>query len=64
LCRLDLDHLSAAFYCLGLDCLLRTGLQISRALRFGAHPLNRCQHVRLLRQKRIPKIGRPLNVAC
>jgi hypothetical protein len=47
----------------GLHSLLRACLQISRALRLSSHPLDRFHYVGLLRQERVSKIGRPLDVA-
>jgi hypothetical protein len=60
--RLNDDDLFATFNRLGLHCLLRARFQISCALSLGSHPLDRRHHIGLLRQKRVPEIGRPLNI--
>jgi hypothetical protein len=46
-----------------LHHLLLTGFQGPFALRFPSHPLHRIHHVRLLGEKRIPEISRPLDIA-
>jgi len=63
LSRLYYNNLFAAFHRFGLDCLLRTCLQISRALSLATHPLNCAHHVGLLREKSVTEIGRPLDIA-
>jgi hypothetical protein len=61
--RLNDDHLFAAPNCFGLHSLLRACLQSSFAFSFPPHPLDGIHHIGRLRQKRVPEIGRPLNVA-
>jgi hypothetical protein len=55
--------LLASFDRLGLHCLLRAGFQRSFIFSLPTHSLDRIHHVRLLRQKCISQVRRPLDIA-
>jgi hypothetical protein len=59
---LNNDHVLSAFLA-RFHHLLRAGLQRSFALRFVSHPLHRIHHIRLLGDKGVPQVRRPLNIA-
>jgi hypothetical protein len=60
---LNHDDLLATLHRLSLHRLFLAGLQGSFALRFGAHALDGIKDILLLREKGVPQVGRPLDVA-
>jgi hypothetical protein len=58
------DDYALAFHNLSFDLHLLAGFQVSLLLSLPAHALHSIHHVGLLGQDCIPKIRRPLDVAC